>query len=104
MTRLPLRPLPPPKALDGPGATDCAQWAFAMANPQQPAFPSFFSDMREEPLEGEEPCLSRALGKRGLSPWGAVSGPLASSGTGGSRWAKGGFVKVLIRCPSVEST
>ena len=57
MTRLPLRPLPPPKALDGPGAADCAQWAFAMANPQQPAFPSFFSDMREEPLEGEEPCL-----------------------------------------------
>ena len=55
MTRLPLRPLPPPKALDGPGATECAQWAFAMANPQQPAFPSFFSDMGEEPLEGEEP-------------------------------------------------
>lgn len=68
MTRLPLRPLPPSKALGGPEAADCAQWDFAMPHPPQPAFSSFSSHMGEEPLEGEEPCLPRAWWKSGLSP------------------------------------
>lgn len=92
---LPLHPLPPPKALGDPEASDFAQPDFAMANPQQPTFSSFFSHLGEEPAGRRRTLSLKGLGGRVAFHHGVLSLvhllPQVREGAGGPKEALSRF-------------
>lgn len=95
MTILPLPPLPPPKALDEPKASDFAQRDFAMANPQQPTFSSFFSQLGDEPAGQRRTLSLKSFGGRVAFRHGVLSLvhllPQVREGAGGPKEALSRF-------------